>query len=151
MNPRQRTLDHMTRLRGLALNAAAGALTSACYQYKVVDPMPESYPYEDTGLDDVCTADAVWTSTGNVVINLSCPSAIGEPSVTGAVLVSGTLEPTTSTSWSGEVTPDDGVTEVVLSFPIKDDPMGRSLVLHLDVSATPTAGASVPGSFEDLE
>ena len=146
MTPRARTLVHLERLRAIALGTAAGAATSSCVGFKVVDPIPDS-DYRETGLSYSTSASAVWTSTGNIILNVDTTRTLGDPTLTGGTLVDGSGD---GGHWSGEIDPDEGATEVVLSFPLTDDSgVATELVVHVYTTDTPTTGASVPVSVED--
>lgn len=146
MKPRERTIVHLERLRAIALGAAAGAATSSCVGFKVVDPMPDS-DYRETGLSYTTSASAVWTSTGNVVLTVDTLRTLGDPTLTGGTLVDGGGE---GSHWAGEIDPDDGAAEVVLSFPLTEaDGSVTELVVHVTTTGTPTAGDAVPVSIED--
>lgn len=146
MNPRQRTEVHLARLRSVALNTAVGVVAAACSPFKTVDPMPGPYDTYETG-DGVevwenVLAGATWTSTGNVTVTVSGPFTLSAPTVTGGVLVGSSSG---DEEWGGEVDPDDGATEVLLFFNLMDgDLVVDTVVVHLDVTGTPSTGAEVP-------
>lgn len=146
MNPRQRTEAHLERLRAVALNTAVGVVATACFPFKTVDPMPGPYDTYETGDGraywEYVLAGATWTSTGNVTVTVSGSLSLSEPTVTGGALVGGEASGVT---WTGEVDPDDGATEVALRFDILDgDVVVDTVVVHLDVSGAPSTGAEVP-------
>lgn len=146
MKPRERTLVHLERLRAVMLGAAAGAATSSCVGFKVVDPIPDSN-YRETGLSYSTSASAVWTSTGNFVLTVDTVQTLGDPTLTGGAVVDGSGD---GGHWSGEIDPEDGATEVVLSFPLTDDGgTVTELVIHVYTADTPTTGAALSVVVED--
>lgn len=156
MNARSRVKAHLMQLQIAAL--ATGMSGCVGKGYDVVDPLPESYGYEPPVCGDIeinPSATATWNAEAQVLFVFPLPAP--SPGPTYEYLTASTSDGTvvSASTDAGIVTlvlaPNSGVTLLSLTVQLSCDGEPDAIFVRtLNLSGTPTEGASVPVYTETL-